>query len=78
MTEIQELREIVQAQAERIETLVRLVERMGRDVVALEGKLIKRGLIGPIFPYTIIGQRHHDAAMHEAEGPPPTREDMGL
>ena len=102
MTEIQELREIVQAQAKRLTDtraiaqlnerrddtiwnwmrilenaladarrdntdLVKLVGRMGRD---LDGHCLVGFAREYRYPYTIIGQREHDAAMHEAEGAP--------
>lgn len=45
--------------------LVELVERMGRD-------LDEHCMVGFLsYPYTVISQREYDAAMHEAEGPPP-------
>jgi len=107
MTEIQELREIVQAQAKRltdtraiaqlneyrdeqiqeqvralentlaatrchIDVLTRLVERMGCDL-----NTFWWGDNLPDHPYTLIGQRQYDAAMHESEGAPPTRESEG-
>jgi len=107
VTEIQELREIVQAQAKRLTDtravallnerrdeqiherirklenaladarrdhadLVKLVERMGRDLDVHYADRVAHGegsLDG--YLYTIIGQREYDAAMHEAEGAPP-------
>ena len=83
MTEIQELRKIVQAQAQRVTVLTRLVERLGVAVVILtewycnDGALLLGRHIDTIFPLTPIGQREYDAAMHEAEGPDPTRESEG-
>ena len=74
MTEIQELREIVQTQAERVTVLTRLVERMGADLATALGARNSYTVIGH---YTVISQREYDAAMHEAEGPPPTRESEG-
>ena len=77
MTEIQELREIVQAQAQRVTVLTHLVERMGRqmwgsatgqDYDENTGEIMAWG---EGYPLTIIGQREYDAAMHEAEGAPP-------
>jgi len=57
--------------------LMRLVERMGKAVDTLtewycnDGALLWGGHIDTAYPLTIIGQREYDAAMHEAEGPPP-------
>lgn len=48
------------------ELLMRLVIRIGYDVQAHNLDL---------YPYTVIGQREYDAAMHDAEGAPVTRED---
>jgi len=48
--------------------LVGLVERIGRDLATA---------LGARNSYTIPGQREYDAAMHEAEGPPETRESTG-
>ena len=71
MTEIQELRGIVQAQAARVTMLTRLVERMGRELQQHE---IEHGWASQ-WDYTISGQRQYDAAMKRlndyAEGPPP-------
>jgi len=72
VTEIQELREIVQAQARRIETLVSLTERMGCDL-----NTFWWGDNLPDHPYTEAGQREYDASMHAAGGPDPTRESEG-
>ena len=47
--------------------LERLVERMGCDF-----NTFRWGVNAAVdYPYTIAGQRQWDAAMHEAEGPPP-------
>jgi len=53
--------------------LVRLVERMGRELChkALTGHL------ETTHPYTIIGQREWQAAQHDEEGGPETRESTG-
>jgi len=65
VTEIQELREIVQAQARKITTLTNLVERMGHDLaVQLWGDA---GWAGG---YTMADQRQLEAEAHEAEGEP--------
>jgi len=71
--------------------LVGLVQRMGRDLLEM-GSRYDRFLVprdcgpdsGPPWEpidggwtYTLIGQREYDAAMHEAEGPPETRESTG-
>ena len=59
------------AQAKHIELLTRLVERMGETVKALEECIYPvrnediSGGIPIYYPYTIIGQREYDAAMHE-------------
>ena len=71
MTVLQELREIVQQQAQRVTVLTRLVERMGRDFAGHEAEEWVRYPIWTAYPYTISGQRQLDAAMHEAEGAPP-------
>ena len=66
VTELQELRKVVQMQARRVTVLIGLVERMGRDLDVHYGDLIAhRGgsLVG--YAYTLIGQREYDAAMHE-------------
>jgi len=60
------------AQAKHIELLTRLVVRMGRDLDVHYADRAAHGegsLDG--YPYTPIGQREYDAAMLEAEGPPP-------
>jgi len=66
------------AQAKHIALLMELVERMGRDLDVHYADRVAHGegsLDG--YPYTVIGQREYDAAMHEAEGPDPTRESEG-
>ena len=61
------------AELERtVDTLVKLVVRMGCDL-----NTHWWGDNMPDWPYTIEGQREYDAAMHEAEGPDPTRESEG-
>ncbi len=84
MTELQELRKIVQAQATRatvlrgaieieatkVHLLTRLVVRMGRDLDAHCGDTVHEAS-SATWPYTPIGQAEQDAAMHAAEGPPP-------
>lgn len=63
--------------------LTRLVERMGEAVDTLtewycnDGALLLGGHIDTTFPLTVIGQRERDAAMHDAEGAPETRESTG-
>ena len=70
MTEIQELREIVQAQARYIALLTHLVKRIGEDLDAhCEHTYHESSDL--IYPYTVAGQREYDAAGHEAEGAPP-------
>jgi len=60
--------------------LVGLVERIGRDldgyITADYGTFVAASPASR-YPYTIPGQREYDAAMHEAEGPPETRESTG-
>ena len=51
----------------KVELLTRLVERMGDDL----------GVPWQGYEYTISGQRERDAAMHDAEGEPETRESTG-
>jgi len=51
--------------------LVRLVQRMGREFLPTDGSVSDRTGHRSSYPYTIPGQREYDAAMHEAEGPPP-------
>lgn len=54
--------------------LVRLVERIGLNFdahVAVSGHVARR----PRYIYNLVGQREHDAAQHDAEGAPVTRED---
>jgi len=75
------------AQAKHIELLTRLMERIGRAVDALADWHDKENLelicddVAPVlndgYFYTPAGQREYDAAMHEAEGAPPTRESEG-
>jgi len=48
--------------------LVKLVERMGRD---LDSHCMTGFAREYRYPYTIIGQREYDATMNEAEGTPP-------
>jgi len=50
--------------------LTRLVERIGEDLDAHCEKT-RHEASDLIYPYTIASQREYDAAMHEAEGPPP-------
>jgi len=74
VTEIQELRDIVQMQARRITMLTRLVERIGRDLDGyINADYGTFEAVNPAsrYPYTVAGQRQYDADMHEAEGPPP-------
>ena len=62
---------------------VGLVERMGRAVDTLtewycnDGPLLLGGHIDTTYPFTVAGERERRAAMHDAEGPPPTRESTG-
>ena len=53
--------------------LTRLVERVGQTFNWNE---LEHGKVSR-YPFTLIGQAEHDAAMHEAEGPPVTRESEG-
>ena len=69
MTELQELREIVQQQARRVTVLTRLVERMGGDMTEPLEQFYDYAPMD--YSYTIIGQRQLDAEAHEAEGAPP-------
>ena len=61
------------AELERtVDTLVKLVERMGCDL-----NTHWWGDNMPDWPYTPAGQREYDAARHEDDGPDPTRESEG-
>ena len=57
--------ELLDCEIKTMVTLTRLVERMGRGLVDLEAALRPTGLVGPIYTYTISGQREHDAAKQE-------------
>ena len=61
------------------ELLTRLVVRMGWSFAAhrINDWAHTAADQGAKYPYTIAGQREYDAAMHEAEGPDPTRESEG-
>lgn len=54
--------------------LVRLVQRMGRDLDTHCADTMHEAT-DLQYPYTIIGQREYEAAMHDAEGPDVKRED---
>lgn len=75
-------RELVASQESNV-TLTRLVERMGEAVDTLtewycnDGALLWGVHIDTEFPLTAIGQREYDTAMHDAGGPPETRESTG-
>jgi len=56
-----------------VHLLVKLVQRMGRDIATTEAR---HGYVFK-YPYTIIGQREYDAAMHDEEGEPETMESTG-
>jgi len=77
---IRKLERQLEAQEEVLVLLGRLVERMGRD---LDGYInADYGTFEAVNPasrysYTLAGQRECDAAGHDAEGTPPTRESEG-
>jgi len=70
---IQGLERREEAQERRMVVFTGLVERMGRNIAAMEAR---RGYVLR-YPYTLIGQREYDAAQHEEEGEPETRESTG-
>ena len=65
-------RELTASQENNV-VLTRLVERMGRNIAPMEAR---RGYVLQ-YPHTIIGQREWQAAQHDAEGEPETRESTG-
>ena len=61
----------------RIETLVKLVERIGKDFDAHCNETCHEPG-GPLYwPYTVEGQREYDAALHSAGVEPPDAVSVG-
>jgi len=60
-----------------IALLQRLANRHGKDFAGHCLNSRAHPEIVAAYPHTIPGQREYDAAMHEMEGPPETRESTG-